>query len=125
MADPRHELGGAAERAALTWLESCGWRLLRRRYRSAAGGEIDLVMLDPKGVLVGIEVRARRSERTGSAVESVDRRHVRRMSRTLVAFAAEAAPTRELRIDLVTAAPAANDQVGSWLLHRMPAVDAA
>lgn len=104
MADPRHELGTLAEGAAARWLESAGWRLLARRYRSAAGGEVDLVMLDGSSVLVGVEVRARRSTRTGAPIETVDARRAARIARSLVAFAMEAQLAhRGLRVDVVAA----------------------
>ena len=72
MPDPRHALGNAAENAVATWLTGVGWRILARRWRAPTCGEVDLVALDPTGVLVAIEVRARRTSRTGTALGSVD-----------------------------------------------------
>jgi putative endonuclease len=106
MADPRHSFGSHAEAAAARWLESRGWRVLARRYRSRGGGEVDLVMLDPQRVLVGIEVRARRTGRAGLPEESVDARRIARIARSLAGFAASAAVAHEgLRVDLVAAEP--------------------
>ena len=66
-------LGDAAEAQALAWLIKRGWRLLQRHYRSPGrgGGEIDLVMRDPCGVLVFVEVRQRSHARWGGALASV------------------------------------------------------
>jgi putative endonuclease len=124
MGDPRHDLGRRAEEATDAWLARHGWRVLARRLRSAGGGEVDLVALDPSGILVAVEVRARRSVRTGSAGTSVDRRRVARLGRTLAAFATSEAgpPHRGLRVDLVTAEPIPDDPAGGWRLRRLPGI---
>ena len=119
MTNPRHRLGLDAERAVARWLAAAGWCVLARRVRSPGGGEVDLVMLDPRGTLVGLEVRARGSSRTGTPEESVDARHVRRMERTLAAFAASSQiGHRGLRVDLVAAEPMPS--AGSVRLRRVP-----
>lgn len=121
MTNPRHRLGDDAESATAAWLAAAGWQVLARRYRSPAGGEIDLVALDPSGVLVGMEVRARRSDRAGTPEETVDVRRARRIARSLAAFAAEAGVRHAgLRVDLVAARPV-DDAGGSGLyLRRLP-----
>jgi Holliday junction resolvase-like predicted endonuclease len=106
MTDPRHALGLAAEDAVAAWLGACGWTVVRRRARSNCGGEVDLVALDPSAVLVAIEVRARRSSRTGPAAASVDLRRIARLRRTLAAVAS-AEPDRA---------------AGRWRLTRLPGV---
>ena len=122
MGDPRHLLGLAAEDAAARWLEGCGWRVFARRCRSPDGGEVDLVALDPDGVLVAVEVRARRSSRAGAAALSVDARRVARLRRTLASIgAASGTPHRALRVDLVTAEPV-HGASGAWRLARIPGV---
>ena len=122
MGDPRHLLGLAAENAAARWLEGCGWSVLARRCRSPDGGEVDLVALDPDGVLVAVEVRARRSSRAGAAALSVDGRRVMRLRRTLASIgAASGTPHRALRVDLVTAEPV-DGASDAWRLVRMPGV---
>jgi putative endonuclease len=119
MTDPRHDLGLRAEEAVAVWLSRAGWRVLARRHRSPAGGEVDLVAIDPAGCLVAVEVRARRSPRTGPAAASVDRRRVQRLERTLVEFARSKAPAHiGLRVDLVTVEPGG----GTWRLRRVPAI---
>ena len=122
MADPRHRLGQDSEEATAVWLSGAGWRVLARRRRSSDGGEVDLLAIDPSGALVAIEVRARRTHRSGSALESVDARRVDRLRRTLAAFArASSEPRRGLRIDLVTAEPDAG-RPDLWRLRRHPGI---
>jgi putative endonuclease len=116
MPDPRHALGLRAETAAATWLVGRGWRVLARRWR-VNEGELDLVCLDPLGTLVGVEVRARRGRRQGSALESIDHRRLGRRRRALVRYAvAHAVRARGLRIDLISVEPEGE----RWRLVRRP-----
>jgi len=68
--------GDEAEGRALTWLQARGLVLVQRNYRVARGprlrgGEIDLVMREPDGTLVFVEVRARAGLSHGGAAASV------------------------------------------------------
>jgi putative endonuclease len=120
MGDPRHDLGIAAEGAVAAWLQECGWRVLGRRVRAPGGGEVDIVALDPDGILVGIEVRARRTKRAGIGAESIDVRKMARTGRTLAAFAAGSrVGHRGLRIDLVSVMPEPGTD-GRCRLRRIP-----
>lgn len=120
MGDPRHVLGRAAEEIVAGWLAAAGWEILDRRVRSGGGGEVDLIALDRRRVLVAVEVRARRSERTGAAATTVDHRRIRRLEGTLVAYAsARDVPHSGLRVDLVTLEPA---MPGGWLVRRVPGI---
>lgn len=122
MSDPRHALGLAAEEAIGRWLESAGWRILASRHRSPGGGEVDLIALDPDRMMVAIEVRARRSHRAGDPMESVDRRRVARLSRTLASFAAASGePHVGLRVDLVSVEPEGGDP-SHWRARRQPGI---
>lgn len=122
MSDPRHALGRAAEDATATWLARCGWHVILRRHRSPAGGEVDLVAVDPAGTLVAIEVRARRTARTGGAAWSVDQRRVARLRRTLASVGASCGePHDGLRVDLVIVEPLASDPA-RWRIARIPGV---
>jgi putative endonuclease len=121
MSDPRHLLGLAAESAVADWLTDAGWRVVERRARSPTGGEVDLVALAPDRTLVAIEVRARRSRRTGEAAVTVDARRVARLGRTLAAVAARGGHLhRGLRIDLVTVEP--TPEPNRWRLARVPGI---
>ena len=73
--------GDAAEDRALHYLQRAGLRLLERNYRTPGrgGGEIDLVMREPDGTTVFVEVRARRSATHGGAGASVNAVKQRRL----------------------------------------------
>jgi putative endonuclease len=123
MTDPRQMLGRAAEDAVARWLAASGWELLERRWR-CPGGELDLVLRDPGGALVAVEVKLRRTSRAGSGAESVDRRRLNRLRVALAAYATSSSRPNGaagLRLDLVTVTPAHD---GRWRLHRLPAIDA-
>jgi putative endonuclease len=65
--------GDAAEDAALAHLQAQGLRLVQRNFKTPGrgGGEIDLIMREPDGTLVFVEVRQRASARQGGAAGSV------------------------------------------------------
>jgi putative endonuclease len=124
MTDPRHALGLRLEAAAAGWLESAGWHVLARRARAEGGGEVDIVAIDRDGVLVAVEVRARRSARTGAAATTVDRRRVVRLRRTLASLGTGLpVPYRGMRIDLVAAEPIPGT-ADRWRLQRIPGIEA-
>ena len=122
MPDPRHLLGLRAEEATAAWLASCGWAIVARRWRCPEG-EIDLVAIDPEGVLVAVEVKLRSTGRSGEPLESVDRRRVRRLRAALGRFGrlARCPPHQGLRIDLVAVRPADGEL---WHVARHPGIEA-
>jgi putative endonuclease len=66
--------GDEAEAAALAHLQAAGLVLAARNYRTPGrgGGEIDLIMRDPRdGTLVFVEVRQRASASHGGAASSI------------------------------------------------------
>ena len=67
------QTGDAAEEVALRHLQQAGLRLVQRNYRTPGrgGGEIDLIMREPEGTLVFVEVRRRASTSHGGAAASV------------------------------------------------------
>jgi putative endonuclease len=67
------QAGDAAEDRALAHLAAAGLKLLARNYRTPGrgGGEIDLVMREPGGTVVFVEVRQRGSRSHGGAAASV------------------------------------------------------
>jgi putative endonuclease len=66
--------GDAAEDQALRHLHRAGLRLMERNYRTPGrgGGEIDLIMREPDGTTVFVEVRARKSSTHGGAAASIN-----------------------------------------------------
>jgi putative endonuclease len=119
MTNPRHVLGLRAEGMVAERLQAQGWRIVARRWK-VAEGELDLVAVDPTGALVGVEVRGRRTGRSGSALESVNRRHVGRLRAALVRYAIDQpAAHRAIRVDLV-----AVDRIPSgWRVMRHVGID--
>lgn len=119
MTDPRHALGLRIEGMVADRLRALGWHIEARRWK-VSEGELDLVAIDPAGALVGVEVRSRRSARSGSAVESVDGRRIRRLRAALVHYAvSEPILRRELRIDLV----AVDRTASGWRMTRHVGID--
>jgi putative endonuclease len=66
-------LGDAAEAKALQYLQQAGLQLVTRNFRTPGrgGGEIDLIMREPDGTLVFVEVRHRAMGRHGNAADSI------------------------------------------------------
>ena len=81
---PAQRQGRRAEDRAARHLEQCGLAIVGYNLRCRAG-EIDLVALD-RGVLVFIEVRARRSHQYGGAAASVNRAKQQRLTRAALYF---------------------------------------
>ncbi len=67
------QVGDGAEDVALHYLQQARLRLLERNYRTPGrgGGEIDLIMREPDGTTVFVEVRQRKSASHGGAAASV------------------------------------------------------
>lgn len=65
--------GDAAEDLAWAHLQAAGLRLLARNYRTPGrgGGEIDLIVQEPDGTVVFVEVRRRSSHSYGGAGASI------------------------------------------------------
>ena len=65
--------GDSAETLALHYLQARGLRLVARNVRSPGrgGGEVDLIMAEPDGTLVFVEVRQRSSDAHGGAAASI------------------------------------------------------
>ena len=122
MPDPRHLLGQQAEEAAAAWLTTRGWTIVARRWRCPVG-ELDLVALDPGGVLAAVEVKLRRSGRAGDPFESIDARRLRRLRAALGQFSRTppCPPGHRLRIDLVAVRPSGD---GQWRLAHHRGIDA-
>jgi len=74
------QVGADKEQLACDYLQRQGLALVARNYRCRRG-EIDLVMREAR-TLVFVEVRFRRSERFGTAAETVDIHKQRRLAAT-------------------------------------------
>lgn len=80
----RAAVGRYGERVAERSLLAAGWQVLDRNWRSPereAPGELDIVALDPAGVVVVVEVKTRRGHGCGSPLEAVTPDKLRRLRR--------------------------------------------
>ncbi len=75
------DIGDRAEQLALEHLQRHGLVLVRRNFRTPGrgGGEIDLIMREPDGTLVFVEVRQRASQAKGGAGGSITAQKQRRI----------------------------------------------
>lgn len=73
----KHSKGQFAERKACQYLQHQGLTLIEKNYR-CHNGEIDLIMRD-KEQLVFVEVRYRKNEHYGTAIDSVDHNKVKKL----------------------------------------------
>jgi putative endonuclease len=85
VAQNKTERGAMFERLARDYLQRHGLRPITENAR-AAGGEIDLVMRDPRGAVVFVEVRARCSARFGGAAASIGLAKRRKLRRAAAAW---------------------------------------
>ncbi len=96
----RRDLGDFGERVAAAHLEAKGYRIIATNFR-VREGEVDLVA-ERGGVVAFVEVKTRRGDAMGSAVESIDAHKAKRLLLAAEAFAQEhpeLPPGR--RIDLI------------------------
>jgi putative endonuclease len=80
----RRLVGPAGEAAALAHLTASGLRVVARDWRCRLG-QLDLVC-EEAGVLVAVEVKARRGDRFGLPQEAVDRRKQAKLRALLEAY---------------------------------------
>jgi len=96
--------GQHAEDVALAWLQRAGLKLLQRNFKTPGrgGGEIDLIMLEPDGTVVFVEVRRRGRMHHGGAAASVDRRKQARLIWAARFYLARLREPPPCRFDVVT-----------------------
>jgi putative endonuclease len=101
--DPRHRFGAFGEERASEYLRRRGFEILARNVRTAYG-EIDIIARDGETV-VFVEVKSRRGRQGGTALEAVDARKRKRLSRLALAFLARAGwLDRPARFDVIAVA---------------------
>jgi putative endonuclease len=86
MTDARQDLGKSGEDLAVLELESRGYAIVARRYRTAHG-EIDIIARDGE-TMVFVEVRRKSTDEFGTAAESVTPAKQRRVIRMAIAYLA-------------------------------------
>ena len=99
-------VGDSAEARALDYLLQQGLGLVQRNYRLAGGprqrgAEIDLILREPGGTLVFVEVRARRSAGHGGAAGSVSVLKQQRIVRAAQHYLSRLALLPPCRFDVV------------------------
>lgn len=96
-------MGDAAEDRALAHLRAAGLRLVERNYRTPGrcGGEVDLILREPSGTLVFVEVRERASRRFGGAAASVGPRKQTRLIRAARSYLMRLPVPPACRFDVV------------------------
>lgn len=97
------ERGREAEDRAIAFLQRHGLRCLTRNFRSRYG-EIDLVM-EEGGTVVFVEVRYRRQDRFGGALESIDARKRTRLKATAHWYLCSRKVSGPVRFDVVALQP--------------------
>lgn len=101
MPSARQRFGTAAEDQAAEFLVEHGYTILDRHVTSRFG-EIDIVAED-KEILVAVEVKARRSQTYGSAIESVTEYKIEKIAAALHEYLEEHGwQNRQFRIDVIT-----------------------
>ena len=101
------DVGDAGEAQALAHLLGRGLTLVERNYRvargsNARGGEVDLILREPDGTLVFVEVRTRRSASHGGAAASVGTIKQRRLVLAAQHFLQRFKTLPACRFDVVT-----------------------
>ena len=112
----RRAQGSAAEEVAMRYLEQKGYKTLARNY-TIRGGEIDLIMRAPQGILVFVEVKARGNARYGSGMEAVTPRKQALICRAALRYLSEnGGVDQPVRFDVV-------ELTGGEIRHLMEAFD--
>ncbi len=110
--------GQAAEDIAAAYLESLGYLILERNYRSKLG-ELDIVALD-RNTVVFVEVKCRRDAAFG--LEAVDAAKQRRLARLAAEYSyLRPMPGADFRFDVV--AVVGSDKTAASCVHVKDAFD--
>lgn len=120
-------MGDEAEAKVLRHLQQAGLRLVARNFRSPGrgGGEIDLIMREPDGTLVFVEVRQRSRARHGEAADTVDWRKRRRIVFAARHFLLDWGAEPPCRFDVVAWDGALDDDAATALRWIRAAFDAS
>lgn len=110
--------GQQAEQIACDYLQQQGLLLITQNYHCRRG-EIDLIMRD-NDTLVFVEVRARQSDRFGSALESITADKQSRIIATAQQYLQQNRLQQNCRFDVIavriqTTADSQNHQVSDWI----------
>lgn len=116
----RTAIGTRGEDAAAAYLERIGYRIEQRNWRCPIG-EIDIIAWD-EDELVLVEVKTRRTEKSGSAEEAVSPSKQRRLARLASAYLSSASiGAVAIRFDVIAIRVIADDR--ALLRHYRSAFD--
>ncbi|RLA18535.1 MAG: YraN family protein [Gammaproteobacteria bacterium] len=115
------EIGQKAENRALEYLESNGLKLVERNYRCNRG-EIDLIM-DDAGTLVFVEVRYRKQNHFGSALESINRTKQKKIILSTKHYLAHHPEDSPVRFDAIALSPTGTRLEIQWVKSAFEAWD--
>jgi putative endonuclease len=115
------EIGQKAENQALAYLESHGLKLIERNYHCNRG-EIDLVM-DDAGTLVFVEVRFRKHNHFGSALESINSTKQRKIIISAEHYLCHHPEDRAIRFDAIALTPISSKLEIQWVKSAFEAWD--
>jgi putative endonuclease len=97
----RAQIGALGEQLAVEHLTSFGWRVLARNWRCRYG-ELDVIAVEPGGVVVFVEVKTRTSEQFGGVAQAVTPDKVRRLRRLAgLWLASQNGSWPQVRIDVI------------------------
>jgi len=113
MKQTSHSSGKLAENACCDYLKKQGLKLIARNYRGHRG-EIDLVMQDKK-ILVFVEVRYRKNNHFGGALESVTTKKQGRILATAEQYLQQETKLENGRIDVVAMSHATGEYTFEWI----------
>ncbi len=101
MTRQRQQLGKQGEALAAWYLKGCGYRILEQNYRNRLG-EIDIIAKE-RGVLVFVEVKARRDGRYGPPKAAVTPKKQEALSKAALAYLKETGQMQNrARFDVVS-----------------------
>jgi len=106
--------GDHAEQQALQHLQSFGLELIEQNFHSR-GGEIDLIMSDQE-CLIFVEVRYRKTDKYGSAAESVNSQKQSRIIHAAQVYLQKHTTSyRNYRFDVVAISPGDDKSSLAWI----------
>ena len=105
------DVGEQFETQAADFLTNLGWSLLDRNF-SCRTGELDLILRDPSGAIVFVEVKYRTRNDFGFGQEFVGWKKQRRMTlAALFYIKARQLHGRNYRFDIISISPAGLDHI--------------
>lgn len=109
-----HDIGNHAEDLALQYIQQQGLKVVERNFRCRRG-EIDLIMLD-NTTLVFVEVRYRKSDKFGDALESVNHTKQQRIIHTAQRYLQQQTPSHNsYRFDVIAITPNQHASEITWI----------